>query len=82
VVRQDGCTDHQVSPGAVAQWWAIAQKQSVDVSMCACCLSPCPIDSPVCKFCAAADLDVLRRGGGGIVEQQMSPSLASEGETK
>jgi len=26
------------------------------------------IDSPVCKPCKDADLDVLRRGGGGIQE--------------
>lgn len=62
----DGCTDHAVSAESVAKWWDVAQAQDAHVSMCACCLAPCPIDSPVCKNCKGADLDVLRRGGGGV----------------
>jgi hypothetical protein len=62
----DGCDDHGVTAEAVAKWWGVAKAQDAHVSMCACCLSPCQIDSPVCKPCKDADLDALRRGAGGV----------------
>ena len=69
----EGCNDHEVSTETADRWWGVAQAQDAHVSMCACCLSPCPIDSPVCRICKDADLDVLRRGGGGMNAVEVRP---------
>ena len=63
MVRLEGCEDHDVLPGSVDHWWEVAEGRGANVSVCACCLSPCPIESAVCKVCINADLSVLLRPG-------------------
>jgi hypothetical protein len=60
VVKQ-GCLAHDMTDEQVESWWKVATERAAHVSMCACCLAPCPIDSPVCKRCASADIDALRK---------------------
>jgi len=58
----DGCTDHAVTAEVVADWWKVVEARDSLVSMCACCGGPCPLESPVCKFCLTADLEALKWG--------------------
>lgn len=60
-MSDDGCLAHDVTHEQVQTWWAEAEKRDAVVSMCVCCRNPCSVDAKVCKLCADADIDALRK---------------------
>lgn len=54
-MTREGCVEHGVTVEQVVGWWLDAELLDANVSVCGCCLAPCPVTQENCKRCTEAD---------------------------